>query len=397
MNTERNGGMPEGDASEAKLKARLGRHFDAELTQAERDYSALSVSRRTSSVGKRAATGRIWPRLASAVVALGVFAVLVLIGVGLASKPGVVGSGGQVPLASDGIPTQIDGRQVYRVRDRASFPTDGVYLVGGYVFEEPSCPAGAEAVPPPCFGLASGPGPDASSGGLDLGGFREGSGWVGSSVVVLMANCTWDNGTPCHPAPKSVEWPEVPAQLNGERVYRAVDQASFPAAGSFLLGGRVSKPDLVPPCPMRMDLNTAEQQLIPYCYIVTIDGLSLAPKSNIDEPKNEIVVARVHVDDALAAQCTAKNLADCKAAIAVESVVWRSDVLVNAATPGASQSQLLPNGSPGGVSVPSTSAGPVGTGQGVGPVSLPPVGSTSPASPAAQPSPWNTPPAPPST
>jgi hypothetical protein len=46
--------------------------------------------------------------------------------------------------------------------------------------------------------------------------------------------------------------------------------------------------------------------------------------STIDEPKDEIVVARVHVNDPLAAQCPAAVQASCKASIVVEAVVWRA-------------------------------------------------------------------------
>jgi hypothetical protein len=90
----------------------------------------------------------------------------------------------------------------------------------------------------------------------------------------------------------------------------------------------VNKPDVVPTCPAPIDQTQAELQLIPYCSWVSIDGLQVAPKSNINEPKNELVVARVHVDDPLAAECPATVAEQCKGAIVVESTVWTSDVLV---------------------------------------------------------------------
>jgi hypothetical protein len=359
MNTEPNGGT--GDAGD-ELRERLTRRFDAELAQAQRDYPNLGVARRTGAAGARAGSGHMWPRLASGLVAVGVFAVVGLIGVGLASKPVQVAGPADSGLAAAGIPTEIDGQKVYSVADKASFPTNGVYLVGGYIFQEPSC-LPASSLNGPCYGLAAGPSPDAT-GNVELGDFREGGGWVGAPVVVLMAGCTFDNGTPCADAPKNVVWPAVPTEFNGERVYRAVDQASFPTSGSFLLGGRVNEPDVMPPCPARIDQTQAEQQLIPYCVVFSIDGLGIAPKSNagfFDEPKNEIVIARVHVNDSQAAGCPASTLEQCKSGIVVESVVWRSSVLIDA----------MASSSPSSVSSAAPSASSqvaVGTGEGVGPV-----------------------------
>jgi hypothetical protein len=144
----------------------------------------------------------------------------------------------------------------------------------------------------------------------------------------------------------AVVWPEVPTQLNGERVYRATDQASFPTSGSFLLGGRFAKPSVMPPCPMRIDTTAAEQQLIPYCYVLSIDGLDVAPMSNLDEPNNEIVVARVHIDDPLAAQCPASTRPGCEASIVVESVAWRSDALLSASPSDGAPANIIPTANP---------------------------------------------------
>jgi len=117
---------------------------------------------------------------------------------------------------------------------------------------------------------------------------------------------------------------------------------------------------------MQMNETAAEQQLIPYCYILSIDGLELAPQSNIDEPNGEIVVARVHIDDPLAAQCPASDRAQCQTSIVVESVVWRG------AAPAAPSPTPGETGSPNPAS--SESAGPVAsTGSGaVGPDGVPP-------------------------
>jgi hypothetical protein len=117
----------------------------------------------------------------------------------------------------------------------------------------------------------------------------------------------------------------VPAEIAGEHVYRAADQSSFTRlTGSFLLGGLVTYPDVVPPCPSEAGPPGDGQGLLPYCYWPSIDGLALSPKGSFDEPGNEIVVARVHVNDPLAAECQPAVRAECAAAIVVESVVWRS-------------------------------------------------------------------------
>jgi hypothetical protein len=132
-----------------------------------------------------------------------------------------------------------------------------------------------------------------------------------------------------------VVWPVVPAQLNGERVYRAVDRASFPTTGSFLLGGLVTMPDLIPPCPMRIGITNAEEQLIPYCYWAAIDGIQVAPMgAAMSNLRYHSVVARVHIHDRLAAQCPEAALASCQAAVVVESIVWDSGpVAVPVASP----------------------------------------------------------------
>jgi hypothetical protein len=119
--------------------------------------------------------------------------------------------------------------------------------------------------------------------------------------------------------------PPVPTQISGEHVYRAIDRSSFTSLkGSFLLGGLVTYPDVVPPCPSEAGPPGDGQALLPYCYWPSIDGLALSPKGSFDEPGNEVVVARVHVNDPLAAECQPAVRAECDAAIVVESVVWRS-------------------------------------------------------------------------
>ena len=332
MKTESNG---EFTAAESNLTRKLARLYEDELDRAERDYPTM----RTPLWG---ADERHQPRrrmrLRLAAEAVGIVAVAaILVGGGwLAANP-QTGPGGPAAaaLGADGLPIQIDGEHVYRVGETVEWAKQGGYLLGGYVFQEIAVNCPVDAMPQStCFGLGPTAGSDVFTGGIDVGEahdvsdpnpFSLGS-WLGAPIVASMKGCTWDNGTPCPPVVMAIVWPTVPTEVAGERVYRATNQASFAAIkGSFLLGGRFSKPDFVPPCPAPIDKTAAEQQLLPYCYLRSIDGLQLSPMSNIDESKGEIVVARVHVNDPLAAQCPVAAQADCKAAIVVESVVWRSD------------------------------------------------------------------------
>jgi hypothetical protein len=256
-------------------------------------------------------------------------------------------SGSPVCLGSDGIPNQLDGQRVYRVTEQAEWQNlSGSFLLGGYgldlvifcptLLPQPSAEAdllgqcgGIELAPVanenPGFGLLM----------LAPRGSSSLSVWLGGPAVVVRAHthdpeaaqCSVGEQSACQAAVvvEAVVWPVVPSQIAGEHVYRATDQASFASLkGSFLLGGLVSYPGVVPPCPSEAGPPGDGQGLLPYCYWPSIDGLALSPQSNFDEPGNEIVVARVHVNDPLAAQCQPPIGAECEAAIVVEAVVWRS-------------------------------------------------------------------------
>jgi hypothetical protein len=278
-----------------------------------------------------------------------VLAAVGLVGFGLVYSrcSGSAGPGGSpVCLGSDGIPNQLDGQRVYRVTEQAEWQNlSGSFLLGGYgldlviscptLLPQPSAEAdllgqcgGIELAPfaneKPRFGLLM----VAPRGSSSL------SGWLGGSAAVVRAHthdpeaaqCSAGEQSACQAAVvvEAVVWPVVPTEISGERVYRAADQASFPTSGSFLLGGLVSYPDVVPPCPSEAGPPGDGQGLLPYCYWPSIDGLALSPKGSFDEPGNEIVVARVHVNDPLAAECQPSLRAECDAAIVVEAVVWRS-------------------------------------------------------------------------
>jgi hypothetical protein len=392
MKTDTHGGAAAEGNGNNKLEERLSGRFAVELDRAERDYPALREKLAGNVPAARGAR-RPWPKIALPMTSAAVLVVAVLVGAGLLFGPGMGSVVAPAPAASgvvmsaDGIPTQIDGEHVYRVTDRAEWQNlSGSFLLGGYGLDfVMSCPTwlpqpSAEAdLLGQCGGVELAPSANENPGSGLLMLAPEGSsslsGWLGGPAIVVRvhthdpvaAGCSVDQQAACEAAVvgEAVVWPTVPTEIAGERVYRAADQASFPTSGSFLLGGPFTKPSVMPPCPMQMNETAAEQQLIPYCYILSIDGLELAPQSNIDEPNGEIVVARVHIDDPLAAQCPASDRAQCQTSIVVESVVWRG------AAPAAPSPTPGETGSPNPAS--SESAGPVAsTGSGaVGPDGVP--------------------------
>lgn len=158
----------------------------------------------------------------------------------------------------------------------------------------------------------------------------------------------------------------IPTQISGQRVYRAVDQASFPTSGTFLLGGPVTMPDPIPPCPMQPNLTMGEKDLIPYCYWQAIGGIHVAPKiDTLADLRNRIVVARVHIGDAEAASCPVTIQVQCKAAIVVEDVVWTGGAASSNQAPNPTPVQTTPN------SAFSETAGPAAPGDQIGPDGVP--------------------------
>lgn len=354
------------------LEERLSRRFATELQQAERDYPAIG-RRRGEAAERHRGRGLMWPRVAVSLLAIAVLATAGLVGLGLVARPGTSGPAGSdgVALGADGLPNEIDGQTVYRVGDKAALLNlDGTFLLGGYVvrayYQDVGCP---DSTPNPSADLglmitcsAYGLAPTASSEATVLGSLRPDvlSAFLGSPVVVSAKGCTSyvdPIPTACPPVPDEVVWPDAPAEVGGEHVYRAADQASFAALhGSFLLGGRVSKPDVVPTCPVPLGKSDAETQLVPYCSWLSIDGLAISPKGTFDEPNGERVVARVHVNDPLAADCPADALASCQAAIVVESVVWRSDPFWTPSPSAAASGSAEPSPAQSAAALPSPTA-----------------------------------------
>jgi hypothetical protein len=361
-----------GSAAESQLRERLARHFTEELSRAETDYRTLREPQWVN-IERLQPRRRMKLRLAVEGLAAVVLLVVGLVAYGGARTPAAPGgptpsaslasglattpstSGGPVAsasvvLGSDGIPTQVDGQRVYRVGDQATWQNlSGSFLLAAYATPlVMSCPVwtaqpSAEAdLVGQCGGIVLEPSANSNFSGVDISQLLmaapEGSealtGWVGGPAIVMRvhthdaeaAQCVADRRTACESAVvvEAVVWPVVPVEVDGQRVYRAINKASFPTSGSFLLGGPVWK-DLGSPC---SGPGASEWQalidLFGFCSSPEIDGLQIAPKSHFDEPKDEIVVARVHVNDSEAAKCPSDYRASCKEAIVVESVVWRS-------------------------------------------------------------------------
>jgi hypothetical protein len=388
MKTDNRGGGAVNEPDD-NLEERLAGHFAAELNRAGQDYPALRDNLEPAQAAPSASPGGRgrWPRIALLFTSAAVLAVTVLVASGLLSGsttgPATQVSGPAAPgvvMGADGIPSQIDGQRVYRVAEKAEWQNlSGSFLLAGYaVSPVGSCPISAlptlpsEADLVDCGSVELLPYPITISPGLGSGNLMLaplGSSWLagwegGSAAVVIRVHAHDPEAALCSAAEKSacaaalvveaVVWPVVPTEIAGERVYRAADQASFPTSGSFLLGGPFTKPSFVPPCPA-ISQSAAEQQLIPYCYLRTVDGLYVAPMSNIDELNDEIVVARVHIDDPLAAQCPAAVLAQCRTSVVVETVVWpiAGPIAAPTPTPGvpsspnpAATDQLGPDGVP---------------------------------------------------
>lgn len=396
MKTDETGGQ----SAEDKVVERLSRRYAMEMERAERDYPALARSRRDP-----ARSTPVWRRIAASMTAVVVLVAVSLVGVGLALRPSAGPAGPSNPAVvrgSDGIPTVIDGQRVYRIGEKADWQNlSGSFLLAGYATAfTPSCPAPAPtAAPQPsaeanllgwCSAIVLTTEPIADFNGVDIGslfkvaprgsealtGFLTQPQWLNEPAIVVRvhthdpeaAQCGTDQQAACVAAVvvEAVVWPTVPTEINGERVYRAATQVAFPTSGSFLLGGPATKPSVMPPCPAPIDQSAAEQQLIPNCYFRSIDGLGMAPMSNLDEPNGEVVVARVHTHDPLAAQCPANLQAQCDASIVVESVVWRSSESAATVAPSSVASSTTPSNPASGEGSGPVSSASVGIGPSAG-------------------------------
>jgi hypothetical protein len=394
MKTDERGGASADDNGNDNLERRLSGRFAIELDRAERDYPALREKLvGTARPAARGGRGK-WPRLALPITTAAALAVAVLVvgslwsspvtGPTLPPGPGSAAPPSGVVMGTDGIPTQIDGQHVYRVTDKAEWQSlQGSFLLGASpTLFVPSCLAVGSSL------TAEKDLVQASCGGMLVGVVLGGetslaprspaslTAWVGHAVALRVhthdaeaAQCEAAQRTACEAAVvvEAVVWPVVPTQIAGERVYRAVDQASFPMSGSFLLGGLVTMPDFIPPCPAPIDHTTAENDLIPYCYWEAIDGIHVAPKVDaLAELRGRIVVARVHIGDTEAASCPVSIQAQCKTAVVVEDVVWTGGAVSSspARNPTPTPVETTPN------SASSQAVGPVASDQ-LGPDGVP--------------------------
>jgi len=412
MKTDDTGGTsaandPAHKGETGEIEQRLARRFAVELDRAERDYPALRRSRDAANPdGAMTRSGRSmlgWRRLALPVTAIAVLLAVSLVGVGLTFRPNAAGPAAPTsaaptssraasgPPASDGIPNQVDGQRVYRIADKAEWQKlSGSFLLGAYV-ERFALPCAQLATRPPAeaklYGTCDDPYWLASQAGQPYdffalvqpapNGTDALAGWADGPAVVIRAHthdpaaadCATADRDKCERAVvvEAVVWPTVPMEIDGNRIFRASDQGLFPTSGSFLLGGPFEEPhgpfedpQFALPCAMRANLTNAEQQLIPYCYVQSIDGLPIAPMSNFNATRGEILVARVHVNDPLAAQCPASDRADCRAAIIVEAVVWHGDQQAVSATPA--ELSANPSGTAGTNPASAEGVGPAGSG-----------------------------------
>jgi hypothetical protein len=388
-----------GPSAQDKVAERLSRRYSVELERAERDYPAL-IRPRADPLASGAIPGsgrslRAWRRIAVPMTVVVALVAVGLVGVGIALRPSAGPTGNNPAPAgvvggSDGIPTSIDGQRVYRIGDQSEWQKlSGSFLLGGFsiVFAH-SCPLQVSPLPSAehdlvdlCGSgalLAAGPSSDGGPGSLRVApiGSKALDGWAGGPAIVMRvhthdpeaAQCAADQKAACEAAVivDAVVWPTVPTEINGERVYRDTDWASVPTSGSFLLGGPATKPSVMPPCPMQVNQTEAEQKLIPYCYVLSIDGLSVAPMSNLDEPNGEVVVARVHINDPLAAQCPADVRSQCESSVVVESVVWRSTEDAAVASPSSAASTTSPSNPASGEGVGPGASASVASGPSAG-------------------------------
>ena len=387
MKTDATGGASAIDKANAGLEERLSGRFAVELSRAEDDYPALRLRPRGAAGDGRARS--VWPRLVAVPVGIAAILLVAVVGSplllpGTAPLAPAAGSGGPA-LGRDGIPTQIDGQRVYRVTDQAEWQNlSGSFLLGSYAVDAPiPCASplpsthpqsSAEAdLTPQCGVVELVPlAKDNSEYFFNLAprGLAVLTGWLNGPAVVMRvhahdpeaAGCAGDSRAGCDSAVvvEAVVWPVVPTQIAGERVYRAVDQATFPISGSFLLAGLVTMPEFIPTCPMPPGLTTGEKDLIPYCYWEAIDGIHVAPKVDaLAELRGRIVVARVHVNDAEAASCPVSIQAQCKAAVVVEDVVWTGAAVFSS-----------PSASAGANPTPYATTPNAASSEGVGPVTI---------------------------
>jgi hypothetical protein len=260
---------------------------------------------------------------------------------------------------ADGIPTQIDGQPVHTMLDQSAWPanSDSFLLAAQPSTNLMNCPPGANLASPPytsaeaefltglCDYASLRPvGTAQSADGQWLApkspAFSQLFAWSMAGAPLVMrvhthdpeaALCTAERLVQCQESVvvEAILWPTIPSQFGGQQVYGGDEINAAAAAGSIgslpdslLLGGVVwaqsaSTIGCSPPSP------NAQDELLSNCVPeVTIGGAVVAPKSSFTAVTGQLVIVRGHVNDPLAAQCSANTQTACQEAFVVESVVW---------------------------------------------------------------------------
>jgi hypothetical protein len=308
--------------------------------------------------------GRIKVVLVAAVVVLAVVTLGLMYWRGTGSTVSVSPIAPAAVLGSDGLPSQIDGQRVYRLADKAEWATlSGGFLLAaypGFFFGSCVITGGSAATAAPtadkdllaagmsCYGAWLSETANSTTNSVTVAPKSPSLAtmfmtWGGHAVVLTVhthdpeaAGCSAARQAQCAAAVvvDSMVWPTVPTEVNGEHVYGSTELGNVEVAGTlknlpagFMLGGVVTVENpavIAAPC---ADYGSeAEQQLLVTCRPqVAIGGEPIAPDSNFNAVDGQIVVVRVHVNDALAAQCPADVRTACEQAIVVDSVVWTSN------------------------------------------------------------------------
>jgi hypothetical protein len=260
---------------------------------------------------------------------------------------------------ADGIPTQIDRQPVHTMLDQSAWPTnsDSFLLAAKPSISAMACPPGANLASPPYTSAEAefltgmcdyaslspvGTAPGAAGQWLapKSPAFSQLFVWSMAGAPLVMRVHTHDSKAALCTAARLVQcqesvvveailWPTIPSQFDGQHVYGGDEINAAAAAGSIaslphtlLLGGVVwaesaSVIGCSPPSP------NAQDALLSNCVpTITIGGAFVAPKSSFTAVTGQLVIVRGHVNDPLAAQCSADTQTACQDAFVVESVVW---------------------------------------------------------------------------
>ena len=315
-------------------------------------------------------SARLGPRSRIKVVLIAAVVVLAVMTLGLmywrstGSTASVSPTAPAAVMGSDGLPSEIEGQRVYRLADKAEWETlSGGFLLAaypGYFFGTCPITAWSTATPAPtaeedllaaglpCYGAWLSETANSTANSVTVAPKRPSLAtmfmtWGGHAAVWTIhthdpeaAGCSAASQARCVDAVvvDSLVWPTVPTEADGEHVYGRTELGEMAAAGTlknlpagFMLGGVVTVENQAVIGASCADYGPeAEQLLLASCRPqVMIGGEPIAPGSDFNAVDGQIVVARAHVNDAIAAQCPADVRAACEQAIVIDSVVWTSN------------------------------------------------------------------------